>query len=229
VIACEAEGAPLFKQIRAIFGNLSVVHDKGGLVCATAVKRAPLAQPRDFSARFSASVPGGEKLTLCSLPGVFCHRRPDNGGLALAEVATRGLGSGQRVLDMGCGCGLVGLLLARSQPGTQVLFIDSHIRALAATRRNLDALGLKSGHALVLSDTGTEQTGFDLFVGNPPYYSDYKIADLFIDTAHHALRSGGACLIVAKSTQRLEESVQECFGNVETLARRGYGVVRGVR
>lgn len=229
VIACEAESAPLLKQLRAIFGNLSVSHDRDGIFCATVVKRGPLAKPRDFSARFPASLPGsGETLHLCSLPGVFCHRRPDAGGLALAEVAARELKPGQRVLDLGCGCGLVGLLLARRQPGVHVTFVDSHARALAATRRNLDALGVE-GHDLLLSDTGTASGGFDLFVGNPPYYSDFRIAQLFIDTARATLKRGGACLLVAKSTGRLAEEAGAAFGNAEVLPRRGYGVVRSMR
>ena len=228
VLACEAESAPLLKQVKAIFGNCAVAFDRKGVVCASAVKREPLNRARDFSAQFSASLAGGAPLSLGSLPGVFCHRRPDNGGLALAEIAARELQPNQRVLDMGCGCGLVGLLLARSQPGTRVTFIDSHARALAATHRNLTALGL-GGHALELSDTGTREAGFDLFAGNPPYYSDFKIATLFIDTARAALRTGGVCLLVAKSTTRLEAAMRAAFGNAEVVPRRGYGIVRGVR
>jgi 16S rRNA (guanine1207-N2)-methyltransferase len=228
VIACEADSGPLFKQIKGIFGNLSVRFDKKGVVCATAVKREPLARPREFAALFAASLPGGEPLRLRSLPGVFCHRRPDTGGLALAEVAARDLTTGQRVLDFGCGCGLVGLLLARHRPDTRVTFADSHARALAATHFNLGALGL-DGCALHLSDTGTRQTGFDLFAGNPPYYSDFRIAELFVDTAHAALRAGGAGFFVAKSSRELAARVEARFGRTEVVPRRGYCVVRARR
>ena len=76
---------------------------------------------RSFKAEWPASVPGGEKLMFTSYPGCFCHRRLDEGGLALAEVASRELSarpvaedgdSTVRILDMGCGCGLVGFLIA---------------------------------------------------------------------------------------------------------------------
>ena len=229
VIACEADSGPLLKQIKAIFGNHSIRLDKNGLLCVTSVKKGPLERKRDFSAVFPASLPGSEAIQLCSLPGVFCHRRPDNGGLALAEVAAQELQPvTKRLLDMGCGCGIVGILLARRQPTLRVTFIDSHARAMAATQRNLIALGL-AGHTLCLCDTGTRQTGFDLFAGNPPYYSDFKIATLFMDTAYEALRRGGTCLLVAKSARRLEESMMEKFYNAEILPRRGYGVVRSLR
>jgi len=228
VIACEAETGPLFKQVRAIFGNISVHFDKGGTSCATARKQGALAPRRDFSASFTASVPGGEVCTLVSLPGVFCHRRPDAGGLALAEVATRELQPNQRVLDMGCGCGIVGILAAKSQPSVRATFIDSHARALAATHRNLAATGIEKAE-LVLSDEGTVKTGFHLFAGNPPYYSDFRIADLFLRTAHAALRTGGTCLMVAKAARAMEALQLEHFGNAEIVPRRGYGVVKSTR
>ena len=228
VIACEAESGPLFKQIKAIFGNFSVLFDKRGLSCVAARKKGPLARARDFSATFPASLPGGETHTLLSLPGVFCHRRPDAGGLALAEIAARELAPDARVLDMGCGCGLVGILLAKSQPNVRVTFVDSHARALAATRRNLAALGLEKTE-LTLSDEGITQPGFSLFAGNPPYYSDFRIAELFLRTAHATLRPGGICLMVAKTARALEARQSECFGNAEILPRRGYGIVKSLR
>jgi 16S rRNA (guanine1207-N2)-methyltransferase len=228
VIACEADSGPLFKQIRALFGNISIHLDKDNICCVTVRKREPLKHARDFSATFQASLPGGEKISLVSLPGVFCHRRPDSGGLALAEIAARELKPNQRVLDMGCGCGLVGILLAKSQPGTRVTFIDSHARALASTHRNITALGLESSE-LILSDEGIEQKGFNLFAGNPPYYSDFRIAELFLKTAQATLKTGGICLIVAKAARALEEVQLEVMGNAEILPRRGYGVVKSTR
>ena len=228
ILACEAESRLLFKQIRALFGNISIRFDKNGIFCVIARKQAPLTCRRDFSAAFPASLPGGERWTLVSLPGVFCHRRPDAGGLALAEIAARELTPGRQVLDMGCGCGLVGLLLSKSQPDTRVTFIDSHARALAATYRNLTALGIRQAE-LFLSDEGIAKTGVHLFAGNPPYYSDFRIADLFLQTAYDTLLPGGSCLMVAKAVHALHERQSTLFGHAEIMSRRGYGVVKSIR
>jgi len=228
VIAYEGDTGTLLKQIHQLFGNLSAHTDAKGIFCVTAVKREPLAKPRTFRAEFTASIPSGTPLTLASLPGVFCHRRPDMGGLALAEVAARELQPKQRILDLGCGCGLVGLLLAGQQPDAHVTFVDSHARALAATHDNLTALRL-TGHALVLSDTGVSEHGFDCVVGNPPYFSDFRIAQLFVDTAFHTLRRGGVGWLVAKSPTGLHACVQTRFTDTTLIARRGYSVIRFTR
>lgn len=229
LIACEAETSTLLKQIRDLFGGASVLFNKNGICCVSVKRQGALKRRRTFSAAFTASLPGESACTLVSLPGVFCHRRPDTGGLALAEVAQRDLKSGQRVLDMGCGCGLVGLLLARSQPDVRVTFLDSHARAMAATRQNVLALGLAAQTELVLSDSGTDQTGFDLCAGNPPYYSDFRIAELFIRTAHAVLKPGGICLTVAKAAAALANVQRGSFGAAEIISRRGYGIVKSVR
>ncbi len=197
---------------------------------------------RDFSAKWPASVPGGPKLLFTSFPGCFCHRRLDEGGLALAEVVCRdleetwGARAGERrlsLLDMGCGCGLVGLLIAtRFSSPISVTLVDSHTRALEAAEVNAKAFGLCDATTLLLSDNGTpkETDGtFDIFVGNPPYYSDYRIADVFLETARRALKPGGVCYSVCKNAAGLEPVQKRFFSAVEIIPRRGYSVLKSVR
>lgn len=80
LLACETDRTALHKQVKALFGNATVLFDRRGVICLLVRKREPLTQLRNFCAHFPASVPNGPQLTLCSLPGVFCHRRPDWGG-----------------------------------------------------------------------------------------------------------------------------------------------------
>jgi len=203
---------------------------------------------RDFSATWPASVPGGQKLMLTSFPGCFCHRRVDDGGLALAEVVSRELsGKNPRaILDMGCGCGLVGFLVASSlsdshqAPGTRaaaphestvrLVMVDSHTRAVEAAKLNAEKLGIPA--EVILSDNGTpaQMDGtFDVFVGNPPYYSDYRIADIFLETAQRALKFGGVCYTVCKNADGLEPVQRRYFPDVEIIRRRGYAVLKSVK
>jgi 16S rRNA (guanine1207-N2)-methyltransferase len=208
---------------------------------------------RDFSAVWPASVPGGQKLMLTSFPGCFCHRRVDDGGLALAEVVARELSANSpldgrgvsprrprsarraaptmNILDMGCGCGLVGFLVAASlKDPVRLVMVDSHTRAVEAAELNAEKLGIPA--EVILSDNGTpaQMDGtFDVFVGNPPYYSDYRIADIFLETAQRALKFGGVCYTVCKNADGLEPVQRRYFPDVEIIRRRGYAVLKSVK
>ena len=186
---------------------------------------------RDFSAQWQSSVPGGPTLTFTSFPGCFCHRRQDEGGLALAEVAARACaGRNVRLLDMGCGCGLVGFLVKSVVPGAELVMVDSHARAVEAANLNAQNLGFPA--EVILADNGTPARmdgTFDVFVGNPPYYSDYRIADVFLQTAARALKPGGVCYTVCKNAAGLEPVQKTRFPTVEIIKRRGYAVLKSIK
>lgn len=231
------DGKPdwLRKQMKQIFGQVAAIPATGDVTLFRVYARAPngpdASRPfarRDFSATFAASLPGDQPLQLTTLPGVFAHRRADEGGLALAEVAARTLAPGARVFDMGCGCGLVGLLLARHAAIETVLCADSHARAIHCAGRNAAANAL-AGVRTLLTDSPALDAQFTVFVGNPPYYSDHQIAALFIRAAYQSLAPGGSAFLVAKNYRWHEAFLRERFGNAEVILRRGYGVVRSVR
>lgn len=195
---------------------------------------------RDFAATWQASVPGGPVLTFTSYPGCFCHRRQDDGGLALAEVVCRelvekfGKLENLNVLDMGCGCGLVGLLIASRIAAMtsrlNLIMVDSHTRAVETAMKNAEDQGVDA--EVILSDNGTPARmdgTFDVFVGNPPYYSDYRIAEVFLETAKRALKPGGVCYTVCKNAAGLEPVQKNFFPAVEIVKRRGYAVLKSVK
>lgn len=190
---------------------------------------------RDFSAKWKTSVPGIDPIELTSVPGCFCHRRPDDGGLALAEVVSRELAALEsrpdtiNVLDMGCGCGLVGFLVASAVKNVNLVMVDSHSRAVEAATINSKNLGIPA--EVILADNGTPERmdgTFDVFVGNPPYYSDYRIAEVFLETAKRALKPGGLCYTVVKNDAGLRPVQERFFPSVEVVRRRGYCVLKSV-
>ena len=237
--AFEGDPDEALKTMRLVWKNVNVLKRAKHAVLFRAVKRGAPAKTRDFAATWEASVPGGEPLKFTTYPGCFCHRRPDAGGLALAEVAAREVnGESQEViLDMGCGCGLVGLLVADAlrtfhpSPFTfHLTLIDSHARAIAAAKANAARAGIEA--EFILSDDGLPRGRvgeYDLFVGNPPYYSDYRIAEVFLETAYRALKPGGVCLTVVKTATGLLALQEKYFRKAEVIKRRGYCVLRSVR
>jgi 16S rRNA (guanine1207-N2)-methyltransferase len=70
---------------------------------------------------------------------------------------------------------------------------------------------------------------FDVFVGNPPYYSDYRIAEVFLETAVSALKPGGVCYTVVKNDAGLKPVQERYFPSVSVSRRRGYCVLKSVK
>lgn len=88
--------------------------------------------------------------------------------LALGEFCT--LKSGQRVLDLGCGAGLLLLLAAQREPGTELFGVEHDPHAAALARENLRENGL-AGTVLTADFTQAALlSGFDLVLTNPPWY-----------------------------------------------------------
>ena len=247
--AFEGDPDDALKTMRLVWPSVHVAKKAKHAVLFRAVKKGEPVKTRVFASEWEASVPGGPELSFISLPGCFCHRRPDLGGLALAEVAAKEV-EGRRatgvqtlnLVDMGCGCGLVGLLVADAwrrtftedapltEANLKLTMIDSHARAVEATRQNAARAGFAP--ELILADDGLPRgrSGeYDLFVGNPPYYSEYRIAEVFLETAYRALKPGGVCLTVVKTATGLLALQEKYFRQVEVINRRGYCVLRSVR
>ncbi|MEG1552010.1 MAG: methyltransferase [Kiritimatiellia bacterium] len=181
------------------------------------------------SAEFEISLKGHEPIKLMTLPGCFCHRRADMGGLALTEVVAEQVAfdDGDWIMDMGCGCGMDGLLLATAFPEKKlhVTYQDSNVCARDAVMENLR----RYPHAgeVLFSDEGLgEPNRYDLFLANPPYFGDWRIAEFFIETASRVLKRGGMIAFISKrEVQPTELLTAAHFEVLNTFSRRGYTVL----
>lgn len=238
--AFEGDPDDALKTMKLVWKSVHVLGKDRRSTLLRAVKYCEPVKVRDFSASWTAGIPGGGEVEFTSLPGCFCHRRADLGGLSLAEVAAEEIAAnppkdGMKILDMGCGCGFVGLLVADAArragvENVSLTLIDSHSRAIEATRINARRMGLEV--ECILADDGLPRGRvgeFDFFVGNPPYYSEYRIAEVFLETAYRALRPGGVCMSVVKTASGLKPVQAKYFPDVQTINRRGYCVLRSVR
>ena len=107
-----------------------------------------------------------------------------------------------RVLDLGCGSGCVALAAAASVGAERVLAVDSSARAIECVTRGAELNALPSivGE---LNPTGCfDAPGtFDHVLANPPYYANFRIAQLFVEAARRALKPDGRLTIVTKSPE----------------------------
>lgn len=157
-------------------------------------------------------------------PGVFAHRRVDPGARRLMEAME--VHPGMQVLDLGCGSGAVGLAAASRSPEVHVWAVDSNARAVScvrwACRRNI----IENLQVRLDADGSQIPTNsFDLVLANPPYYSQHRIAEIFVRTAHRALSPQGRLLLVTKHLAWYEARLPQLFGRVEAWSIKGYLVI----
>jgi 16S rRNA (guanine1207-N2)-methyltransferase len=70
---------------------------------------------------------------------------------------------------------------------------------------------------------------YDLFLANPPYYSNYRIAEIFLDAGRRALRPGGTILVVAKRPDWYLGAMPARFDRVAVTLVRDYLVISAVQ
>jgi len=216
----------LHGEMRKLFDKVTRRPCDSGVVYL-ATKTAPLKKHKNFDCEF-AFRDQGRLIKAVSRPGVFSHRSLDAGARAL--INTMVVREGDRVLDLGCGSGAVALAAAFRASSLTVVAVDSHIRAVECTGQGATRNGLTNVTA-ILDHAGhaPEPTTYDLVLGNPPYYSDYEIAELFLQGARRALKPGGRVLMVAKASTWYKTRMPELFDSVQVHSHKQYAVVEGTQ
>lgn len=163
---------------------------------------------------------GDMTLAIGSLPGVFSAGRLDEGTALLLETLGGTAMSG-RVLDMGCGAGVIGAWLKKRQPALQVDMVDSNALAILASEWTIRENSLDA--RVYASDGFSAVAGtFDWIISNPPFHdgiaTDYRFTERFIAEAKRFLKPGGRLRIVANAHLKYLPLLEKTFGNARTVS-----------
>jgi 16S rRNA (guanine1207-N2)-methyltransferase len=173
----------------------------------------------------------GRSLRFLSRPGVFSYGRLDHGARALVECAI--VHPGDRILDLGCGCGTNAIIAAdRAGAVCDVTFVDSNVRALALAEHNAQANGVSAYRTVGscrVEGPGLAANGFDVVLANPPYFAYSNIAALFVQRSSVLLRPGGRFYLVTKQPKQVAPLLVEHFGKADAVMRRGYTILAANR
>jgi len=180
---------------------------------------------RRHEVTFHAKLADGPPMTFLSRPGTFSYGRFDNGSRAMIDVVE--VNPGDSILDLGCGNGAVGCLLAsRAGPTGRTTFIDSSLRAIALAELNARTNCVPNPRFVPATRLqGLEEKSFDAIVANPPYYAKSDITRLFVEGAKNLLKPGGRYYIVTKMPTAVVPMIFETFGDCSVIENRGYSVV----
>ncbi|TGN75908.1 methyltransferase domain-containing protein [Streptomyces bauhiniae] len=154
--------------------------------------------------------------------GVFCADRLDIGTrFFLGHLPeTRG----RRVVDLGCGNGVVGTAVALADPAAEVLFVDESFQAVASAEATYKANGVPGHAEFRVGDglAGVASGSVDLVLNNPPFHSHQATSDAtswrMFTGAERALRPGGELWVIGNRHLGYHVKLKRLFGNCELVA-----------
>lgn len=166
---------------------------------------------------------GPVALELETAEALFSPREVDAGTLAMLS-RTR-LTPGQKLLDLGCGYGVVGIWAAKQLGETQVVMLDVDERAVALAQRNARLNGVGGVRTLVSDGFAQlDEKDFDLILSNPPYHADFSVAKGFIEKGFNRLKLGGRLMMVTKRKDWYFNKLAAVFGGARVEEVDGYFV-----
>ncbi|MFH9663315.1 methyltransferase [Streptomyces sp. NPDC017248] len=201
----------------------SLARQKARLVFCTpdpALERP--ANPWPYSYTLPDGIGAVSGRTVVNHAGVFCADRLDVGTRFLLEHLP-GPGPG-RVVDLGCGNGVVGTAVALADPTAEVLFVDESYQAVASAEATYKANGVPGHAEFRVGDglAGVAAASVDLVLNNPPFHSHQATTDTtawrMFTGAKRALRPGGELWVIGNRHLGYHLKLKRLFGNSQLVA-----------
>ena len=135
------------------------------------------------------------------------------------------------ILDLGCGYGPIGIILAKTNPQSQVTLIDKDLLAIRYTKNNIEKNNVTNANTLgSVGMENIEDRTFDLIVSNiPAKIGDEAIAKEFIlNPLNHLNSDGELWVVVVNALNRLIPKVarQHKLHLKEIKKRNGHTVYK---
>ena len=181
---------------------------------------------KETSFRFS-----GFMLKFVTDNGVFSKNRVDLGTeVFLKTLSTQMLGD--RVLDLGCGYGVIGITVKKMSPHSQVLMADVNPRAVELAVLNAQKNGVEAEARISDCFANIAETLSDILI-NPPIRAGKQVIFAMFEQALAHLEQGGHLMIVIRKQQGAESAwrkLRELFGNCEILEKeKGYWILKSTK
>ena len=173
----------------------------------------------------------GRRFSLVSGSGVFARGRLDIGTAVLFRETEPPVGG--RVLDLGCGYGVIGLAVAACSPATTVTGVDVNERAVLLANENAAALGVGDRYAARTPGDVPAGATYDEIWSNPPIrIGKEALHDLLLTWFARLVPGGRAVMVVGKNLGA--DSLQRWLGEqgypTERLASaKGFRVLEAHR
>lgn len=229
--AAKTEGARRYRDTLAEVADADRIEKSQG-VRAYRVPRPPGFEAPEFvTDRTIQGEIAGHEFEFVTRPGLFSPASVDRGTALLADTVRRetDLEAGDRLLDVACGYGPLGIALA-AETGAVPTFSDDSRVATRCAERSLERSPVDP-EAVVTADCLDGVEGpFRTVVSNPPTHAGDGVTSELFAGAHAALDPGGSLWLVYNETLRYEDDLPRRFGSVDVVRREeGYAITRARR
>lgn len=164
-------------------------------------------------------------ITVCAHGGAFAGTGIDIGTRALLQHLDAIPADITSAVDLGCGTGVLAVLIAKANEGLTVTATDESAAAVASAKATVAANGLE-GRVVVVRADGAEtvpDASADVVLLNPPFHVGAAVHDgvartLFAEAAR-VLRPGGELWAVWNSHLRYRPTLERVVGPTRQISR----------
>lgn len=170
----------------------------------------------------------GRTFSLLSSAGVFSSSKLDTGSAILGRTVCELHPSLGRTLDLGCGIGVLGVILAPY--ASSMTGIDVNDQACTLAAKNYEKYGLAGD---ILCQDHIDDKIYDTIVLNPPIRAGKSVIYSLFDQAYDHLREGGSLWIVIRKqhgAQSAMDHLSQAGFETQRVARdHGFWVIRAMK
>tara|TARA_R110001592_G_scaffold88520_1_gene260692 strand:- start:24819 stop:25829 length:1011 start_codon:yes stop_codon:yes gene_type:complete len=158
-------------------------------------------------------------MKVAAIPGVFSFAELDQGTALLMENMFTKLEG--RILDFGCGCGVLGAYTKKLNPEIQLEMVDINLLALICAQKTVELSGIEA--KIYPSDGWDDVQGrVNGVVTNPPFHrgigTEYQTTEYFIQKAKDKMARYAPLLLVANTFLKYAAIIEKTFGRCDVLA-----------
>jgi len=165
----------------------------------------------------------GVSMNFETLPTLFSPNGLDAGTRAMLSSAQ--FSQEDKILDLGCGYGAVGIYAAKLIGDKNVTMTDIDKTAILIAQENARLNGVPNIRFLQSDGfRSIDDTGYTVILSNPPYHSDFSVAKHFIEKSFNRLSIGGRMIMVTKRKEWYKNKFTAVFGGVSISETDGYFV-----
>ncbi len=165
----------------------------------------------------------GTDFTIVNHANVFSQASLDIGSRFFLAHLPKDIGQ-KRVIDLGCGNGVVGLIAAQYNPEAELLFVDESYMAVSSAKANFKAAfpERKAQFEVMDSLTKVAKASSDIILNNPPFHQNSAvsghIAWQMFKQSLKVLRSGGELWVIGNRHLGYHIRLKKLFGNCKVVS-----------